>query len=173
MDVRIVPEAGYSCRVLATLGLLVVLAGGPGMTTQAPRLECALVALPGPAAVLRFTLQNKGDAAVAVLDWNTPLEGVLADVYVIRRDGGAPIRYRGPSIKRGDPEAGEYVTIGPGESVSEDVDLGLAYDVQPPGRYEIELRLRLHDVAPPSAVPRVRDAHEPRSLACPVVTLQR
>jgi hypothetical protein len=173
MDVRIVPEAGYACRVLATLGLLVMVVGGPGVREEPPRLECALATLPGPETMLRFTLHNKGDAAVAVLDWNTPLEGLLADIYVIRRDGGPPIRYRGPSIKRGDPEAGEYVTIAPGGSVSEDVDLGLAYDLGSPGRYEVELRLRLHDVAPPSAVPRPRDAQQPRTLACPVVTLRR
>ena len=81
--------------------LLAVLAGTPPNDSG---LECrmARAAKPPGAHVLEFTLTNRGREPVAVLDWSTPLEGLLADVLVIRRDGGPPLSYTGPSIKRGD-----------------------------------------------------------------------
>src|SRR6185503_423223 len=97
-------------------------------------LACSLEAVPpyraGEPVPVRFRLRNRGRAPVAVLDWNTPLEGLLADMFTIRRAGGAGVGWSGPSIKRGDPDAGDYVTIAAGGEVTEDVDLALGYDLQ-------------------------------------------
>ncbi len=134
-------------------------------------LSCALEAVPpyraGEPVPVRLRLRNRGRAPVAVLDWNTPLEGLLADMFVIRREDGTGVTWNGPSIKRGDPAAGDYVTIAAGREVTENVDLALGYDLQAPGRYTVELReLRLHDVASPAQVPRPRSRHQARSLDC-------
>ena len=120
----------------------------------------------GQPVPVRFRLRNRGRLPVAVLDWNTPLEGLLADVFTVQLPGGRRLPWNGPSIKRGEPEAAEYVTIAAGDSRAEDVDLTLGYDLRAPGRYKVALRLKLHDVIQPAHAPRPRSQHQPVSLTC-------
>jgi hypothetical protein len=97
---------------------------------------------------------------VRVLKWGTPLEGILGPVFEVKRDG-AVLAYQGRMVKRGDPEADEYVLIEPGGSVSATVDLAPAYDVAAPGEYEATFVGRLTDVvADGESVPRPRRAHK-------------
>jgi peptidyl-Lys metalloendopeptidase len=156
------------------LAILLAAALAGAAPVKPPVLECVLARSASPAArpvLLAFTLRNRGTEPVAVLDWHTPLEGLLADVFEIRRDGGPPIPYRGPMVKRADPSADDYVVIGPGEEAVGEVEPGLAYDLSEPGRYRIALRAGLHDAAPPSEVPRPRDAHRSRALDCPALEI--
>jgi hypothetical protein len=147
-----------------------VLAGTAVSAEPRPRLECRLEAIgpyqAGQPVPVRFRLRNRGRRPVAVLDWNTPLEGLLADVFTVRLHGGPPLPWNGPSIKRGEPEAEEYVTIASGAFVTEDVDLALGYELRAPGRYEVALRLTLHDVVEPARAPRARRRHRSLSLPC-------
>jgi peptidyl-Lys metalloendopeptidase len=131
-------------------------------------LECRLEAAPatgGERAPVRFVLRNAGSAPVAVLDWHTPLEGLLGPIFEVRGEGRV-LDYTGPMVKRGDPEADEYVVLGPGESAAETVDLALAWDLQKAGRYEIRFPGPLRDVTAPGTVPRPRDKHRPHPLSC-------
>lgn len=147
-----------------------VIAATPVVGAPRPQLHCSIAAVgryqAGQPVPVRFRLQNRGPSPIAVLDWNTPLEGLLADVFTVQRRGGRRQPWNGPSIKRGEPEAAEYVTIAAGASVTEDVDLALGYDLRAPGRYKVALRLRLHDVVEPADAPRPRSRHEPASLDC-------
>ena len=147
-----------------------MIAGAPVSVGPRPRLECRVEAVGqyqvGQPVPVRFRLRNRGRFPVAVLDWNTPLEGLLADVFTVKLPGGRPLPWNGPSIKRGEPEAAEYVIIASGGSVVEDVDLTLGYDLRAPGRYKVALRLKLHDVIQPAHAPRPRSRHQPVSLAC-------
>jgi len=145
-------------------------AGAPVSVGARPRLECRVEAVGqyhvGQPVPVRFRLRNRGRFPVAVLEWNTPLEGLLADVFTIRLHGGVRLPWNGPSIKRGEPEAAEYVTIASGGSIAEDVDLALGYELRAPGRYKVALRLTLHDVIQPAHGPRPRSQHQPVSLTC-------
>jgi len=100
MEPLSIPELLAGFAVLALLG-------GDGVKAPAP-LACRLQAAPthpagGPITV-RFVLRNPGRRAVSVLDWHTPLEGLLGDIFSIRPLGGDALRYQGPMVKRGDPE---------------------------------------------------------------------
>jgi peptidyl-Lys metalloendopeptidase len=86
---------------------------------------------------VQFTLANRTDEELLVLDWFTPLEGVAGDIFRVERDG-EPVAYRGILVKRGIPHPDEYVSIAPGESVSAEVDLAESYDLSAPGSYTIE-----------------------------------
>jgi peptidyl-Lys metalloendopeptidase len=143
-----------------------------GVSAAAPALECRVAPSPSSGArVVTFTLRNVGQRPVAVLDWNTPLEQMPADVFRIRREGGPLLGWHGPKVKRGDPVADDYVTILPGAEVSEEVDLGLGYELKEPGRYRVELAVRLHDVTVPRSAPRPRSRHRGQDLACPAIEL--
>ena len=136
-------------------------------------LEGAAVQPAGGPVLLRFRLRNHGRQPVAVLDWHTPLEGLLADIFTIRpASGGAALRYTGPLVKRGDPEADEYVEIPPGGEASAEVDLALAYDLSRPERYTVAFSGPLRDVTSPASVPRPRGRHVPLPVKCPQIEIE-
>jgi len=158
--------------LLATLTALVALSGGK----PAPPLECRLSsAAIHPAAgsvTVRFVLKNTTSRELAVLTWQTPLEGLFGDIFRITTAGGNEIPYRGPMVKRGDPEAGEYVRIPPNGEVSGEVDAAAAYDLSRQGRYTVSFRGRIHDVSEPKSIPRPRSAHRPASVECRALAIE-
>lgn len=145
--------------------------------TMTPRLECRM-SLPaqlaaGAPAELRFRLKNAGPAAVAVLTWQTPFEGVFAPMLRITRDG-RELSFQGPLMKRGEPEAAEYLRLAPGQGEEAVLELAPAWDVAAPGRYRVEYVGRLLDVAPgDAALPRPLAQHRAQALDCPAVAFER
>lgn len=99
----------------------------------------------GPVMV-RFVLRNDGPRTLYVLRWYTPLEGVRGKIFTVTRDGVA-IPYRGPMVKRGQPQAGNYAAIAPGDSVANEVDLARAYDLSRPGKYTVKFTSHIYDYA--------------------------
>ncbi len=151
--------------------LVGVLMGGAG----GPQLSCSLAAVGtpkagGPAPV-RFTVENKGSAAVRVLDWHTPLEGLLSGQAIEVSRDGKPIEYQGPQMKRGDPGVDDYVAVGAGKSVSKEIDVALAFDLTKPGTYRVRFAGPLLDVLAAGEKPRARDAFKGHPLACGPVDL--
>lgn len=135
-----------------------------------PALRCELRAEPtyavGAPVTLRFALVNGGAAPLQVLRWYTPLEGVLGDIFEVRRDG-RPASYVGPQVKRADPTAEEYLRLAPGERRETGFDLAWSYEVRGAGAYEVRFARGLADVAGEGEpVPRPRDAHRPHAVAC-------
>ncbi len=151
----------------------------PGETedrAQAPELSCRL-ALVGPAVagepiLLRFELTNSSDRTVHVLKWYTPLEGLRGNLFRVTRDG-KELDYRGPMVKRGQPQLGDYAAIPSGESVSAEVDLARAYDLSAPGEYQLAFRSRLRDFTwDEKELPKPVDTHVGLDLACNAIALQ-
>jgi hypothetical protein len=144
--------------------------GGLRCTLEAPARVKA-----GAPVVLRFTLSNTGAVPVWVLDWNTPFEGQgwFAPYVELMRDG-APVPYRGPTLKRGEPSRDHYFLLAAGAARSASVDLALPFDLSQPGRYRVRPRLQLHDVVQGAAagVPRPRGLLEGRALACNPVNIE-
>ncbi|HVF62186.1 MAG TPA: hypothetical protein VNJ70_20435 [Thermoanaerobaculia bacterium] len=142
----------------------------------APALVCRLKAEPplaagGPVAV-RLTLENPGTAPLYFLRWNTPFEGWEGTVFEVISPEGAALRYRGPLVKRGDPEREEYVELPAGGAVSAAADLAEVYDLVAPGRYRVRVPGALVDAtADAASLPRPRDAHRSVPLACGELTV--
>ena len=84
---------------------------------------------------VQFVLSNSGDTDVSVLTWETPLEAELTqDVFHLTSStNGKPnvfgerARYSGRLIKRGHPQAKDFVTVKAGDSVSSVVALSDYY----------------------------------------------
>ena len=160
----------------AWLAVALLVMSASSAAVPAADLQCSLTA---PASVaagqpvpLRFTLANRGSAAVQVLNWGTPLEGWFAAYVEVSRDGVA-VAYRGPLVKRGDPAADEYVRIAAHRSRRAEVDLAQPFDVSVPGVYRVQPRITLFDVAAAGArVPRPRDRHVSLALGCPVFAVR-
>ena len=134
-------------------------------------LECAL-SVPatvgaGRAVPLRMHLRNAGPAPLQVLGWGTPFEGWFAPFVRVWRDD-TELTYKGPSLKRGDPEREDYLRIAAGRSRVAVVDLNEAFDLRQNGHYRVQPQITLHDVFAASAAkpPRPRDRHLGQTLAC-------
>lgn len=128
----------------------------------------------GEPLLVQFSLENRSDQTQQVLTWRTPLEGPLGNDWRITREGAeGEATYKGPMVKRGDPEAADYVPVPAGVSTESDVDLTLAYDLSTPGRYHIALRGGLMDVVPAgSPVPRKLAEFKSVPLACPALVVE-
>jgi peptidyl-Lys metalloendopeptidase len=135
-----------------------------------PTFECTIAA-PGQAPAggpvpVTFTLRQRSPSTVHVLTWRTPLEGLRGNDFRVEREG-TEVPYKGPMVKRGNPNAKSYVALEPGKDAKAEVDLALAYDFAKAGKYRIAFTGHLLDVvADAAAVPRPLDAHEPADLSC-------
>lgn len=135
--------------------------------SSAAALQCTLEMASLAPPTLRLTISNRSTSTLAVLNWGTPFEGWMQPFVRIMRDGVA-LDYQGPSIKRGDPDRGEYLRLPAGRSRSATLALAPAFNVGAPGHYRIEPQITLHDVTA-KAVPRPRSAHRSQALPCAAV----
>jgi peptidyl-Lys metalloendopeptidase len=90
----------------------------------------------GDNVLVRVTLTNTSTSPQHVLRWRTPLDGVQAPLFEVRRDG-QPVRYLGRVIKRGAPGPADYWRIDPGESITHTVELSRLYEMNVTGNYTI------------------------------------
>ena len=155
------------------LAALVAISNVEASASRPPDLSCRLEAEPGAVAggpvKVRFTLSNRGAKAVRVLKWQTPLEGFWSDLFDVTL-GARKLAYEGPLMKRGDPGAEDYVEVAPGRSATAVVDLAGPYDLTRAGTYQVAFTRGLADVVREGeTVPRPRDAHRRRPLACEAI----
>ena len=85
---------------------------------------------------VEFMVRNLSDQAVYLLNWYTPLEGILGDIFRVSHDGQA-LEYLGPQVTRMAPLADQYVLIEAGETKTAVVDLSTVYDFSQAGHYEV------------------------------------
>jgi peptidyl-Lys metalloendopeptidase len=71
---------------------------------------------------------------VDLLRYHTVLDGIQENLFTVTRDG-APVQYVGRIYKRATPQAGDYITLGAGQSITRTVSLAAAYDFSATGRY--------------------------------------
>ena len=158
-------EALLACALLASA--IGVMASPP----VAPRLHCEWSVAPsgraGAPVLLRFALVNQGRQTAHVLEWGTPFEGWLAPYVELSRDATA-LAYAGASVKHGDPDRQEYLTLARGARRRVAIDLAEAFDLRSAGHYVLRPRITLHDVyLGGAAAARPRSQHRPVELICP------
>ena len=141
-------------------------------TPSPPDVGCRLEAVTplrrGGPAVVRLTLTNGAARPSWALRWNTPFEGEwLGTIFTLVGPEGSEIGYQGALVKRGDPDADDYLELPAGGAVAATADLATAYDLSRSGRYELAVSGKLIDLTDDRrAVPRPRDRHRPAALRC-------
>lgn len=90
-------------------------------------------------ANLIFELTNHSKVPVHILKWNTPLEGLKSDCLNVKKNG-KPVSYDGLLIKRGQPQPNDFITLHPGESISNKIDVGEAYNISKPGEVKVDYK---------------------------------
>ena len=91
------------------------------------------------ATSLIFEVVNPTDKPIRILKWNTPLEGLRSDCLDVKRNG-KPVPYNGIMVKRAAPTEDDFLTILPGKSVTNKVDLSVAYDMSSPGHVKVDYK---------------------------------
>lgn len=102
-------------------------------------LRVSIVAAPDASAFLGavdIQVTNTSGRSVRVPAWELPNEYLQANVFSVTRDG-QPVAYEGPMIKRGLPQARDFVVLRPGETLRTRVDLSAFYDLSQTGQYTV------------------------------------
>ncbi|MSO95753.1 MAG: peptidase M35 [Thermoleophilia bacterium] len=89
------------------------------------------------------TLSNPTGNTVRILRWFTPAAGLEEPIFRVTLDG-KPVPYVGARSKRPAATSSDYLSLGPGESVTWVVDLGDSYDLSGTGQYEIAYSVAAH-----------------------------
>jgi len=86
--------------------------------------------------IVEFILSNRSPNAIRVLKWNTPIDGVSNDIFLVTR-GEQTIDYIGRLVKRGAPTEADFIIIEPGQAITVQVDLSRYYAILEEGRYSV------------------------------------
>jgi peptidyl-Lys metalloendopeptidase len=106
----------------------------PGLTaTLSASRETFGAAAP---VTVTLTIRNTGPGTLQLLRWLGPSADLEERLFTVSRDGAA-VRYVGPEYKRASPELDDFLFIGPGRSISAEVQLSGAYDFSATGAYSI------------------------------------
>jgi len=88
---------------------------------------------------LEFKVTIQFDQAVYLLNWYTPLEGILGDIFQVTYNG-EELSYLGPQVMRAAPLPEQYILLEAGGSATAMVDISTAYDFSNAGLYTISFK---------------------------------
>lgn len=128
-------------------------------------IEAPAKVLASKSIELTFKLTNEGKEKLAVLKWNTPLEGWFGSSFNVTRDGQW-VNYQGAMVKRFRPSESDYIEIAPGKAVTAKVDMAQGYDMKKPGNYKLVFNGRLQDVQVSKPGSGVSSNQKLTSLSC-------
>jgi peptidyl-Lys metalloendopeptidase len=153
--------AVFCLAVLATASACAE--SGPVTETQALsgtlscRLSVAGSLQHGQPFTAGLALHNGMATLVEVLRYLTPFEGILGEIFDIRRQG-EPVPYEGPMVKRAAPGDADWLALPAGQELYATVDPSEAWDLTQPGEYQLQLRNSIIYRVPGEAEPRQLDA---------------
>jgi len=84
------------------------------------------------------TITNAGARKAKLLGWMLPAAELEESVFVVTR-GGQRAAFVGPHYKRARAEAGDFVHLAPGASLTRQVDLSRFYDLSQTGDHDLQL----------------------------------
>lgn len=113
---------------------------------------------------IRFTITNNSARTLNLLKWNTPFDGFNDDYFNITRDG-EPVLYLGRVVKRGKPQAADYIAVSANSSVSVEINLAEGYGIFQTGEYSVEYNAVILDIGSASpATLSTRKKLEPKAV---------
>ena len=93
----------------------------------------------GDPVVVSISLNNATSENLEVLQYFTPLEGVMSNVFLLEY-ANEELAYRGPLVKRGPPTDADWLKLDAGSVLSAEVDISNAWDLGRAGEYSLQLR---------------------------------
>lgn len=137
--IAIVIAVTLSALVLAAPAI--VNAAEPSPTDLRVHIEVRPPAASASEAVtLLYTLHNDSPENVQVLYRQTPLRGILGDIFEVRLNGQS-VDYTGLIVEWAAPEDSDFIEIPAGSEASAIIDLSAAYDMSRVGEYSVRYRV--------------------------------
>jgi len=162
-------ETACPCTATRRRFLLLALPTMNALADPAP-LQCRMQRIGSHA--LRFELHNRSRQAWWLLRWGTPFEGGwFAPLVRIERDHQV-LDYQGAQIKRGEPEATDYLRLAPGQRKATTLVFAPAWAVGAAGHYRIESLWSWHDAFRAGTIRPPRPRAEHQALAQPCEALE-
>lgn len=112
------------------------------MDKEPPTCALSFSSLPlySEKVMLNFSLDNSLNKKLTILTWYTPFEGFLSNLFIIiNTDTGEQLQYRGPMVKRLEPEVEDYVILEEKSTISTTLNLSKAYQFSQ-GNYQLTLK---------------------------------
>lgn len=98
----------------------------------------------GERVTVSVSFTNVAKHPVRLLSWQTGKDELEEDLFEITRDG-EPVEYIGPHYKRPAPEKADYVTVAPGKTLTQSVELSNFYDLSKTGDYDIRYAVEVKE----------------------------
>lgn len=121
------------------------LLAGAAHAGEAPVLELKLAVKDSPGqALVHITLANQGKRPVKVLHALADEQEMYGKLFELRdAASGQPLEYQGIMVKRGPLTEDDYLTLAPGATRRNQIDLARAYAFKP-GRHAYTISYRGH-----------------------------
>ena len=142
-------------RQVALAGIVFSAAGAVSAAINVTLLPLQPTVGRGDNVLVRVALTNTSDTALHLLRWRTPLDGIQAPLFDVRRDG-QPVRYLGKRIKRSAPGPDDYVRLAPGATLTHTVELSALYEMNITGSYTIRYQSAAIPASAPAAAFKVQ-----------------
>jgi len=120
---------------------------------------------------LSFSVSNESNQSMRILKWHTPLDGIKSDMFHVEYEGREVV-YLGPIYKRGQPTEDDYLTLPPGETVTEKIDFQETYDIADAGRYNVRYKsehLQVGVEEPKTLMKKYKATRRSKRAAAPVL----
>ena len=117
-------------------------AGPTTETSPASSPACALGVAEhvrkGGLVVVELSINNPTSDNIEVLQYLTPLEGILGEVFTVEFQG-EPLDYLGPMVKRKPPTEEDWLPINANETLTAKIDISPYWDMSEAGEYTLNL----------------------------------
>ena len=94
--------------------------------------------------IISVTITNDEHQPVSILKWTIPGNTLEADYFEVTRDGQA-VAYVGRHYKRAAAQHDDYVTLQPGEHISQSIELSTQFDLSVTGSYKFTYKPEIKD----------------------------
>jgi len=92
----------------------------------------------GGLIIVELSINNPTSENIEVLQYFTPLEGILGEVFTVEFQG-EPLDYLGPMVKRKPPTEEDWLPINANETLTAKIDISPYWDMSEAGEYTLNL----------------------------------
>jgi peptidyl-Lys metalloendopeptidase len=93
------------------------------------------------AIVVAVSVTNNTQNDIRFLKWGTPFESMpTRDMFSVKKADNQILSYQGRMVKRGKPEASDYISIQAGQTLKQGIDISRAYGINASGTYHVQYK---------------------------------
>jgi peptidyl-Lys metalloendopeptidase len=131
------PKRGFDHMKLLALSVATALFASNALAGLDVKIGSTQRGLREASGEITVMITNNSTEATRIERWNTPLDGVLDDLFVVAMNGEA-VPYTGVHAKWGNPGKGDWIEFDAGQTMTTVVKLSDHYDMFKTGNYSVQ-----------------------------------